>query len=116
MRRFSLLLIFPPLWSGNTFGAQSATAPEIPHTQEKAQAARFREGVQKRGTCEGSRVKARPANGTEVKGYISKIDEPSFAVTNNNYDHDCGSHSDANSGDSMTRRKPTTTVEGLPLL
>ena len=45
MRYFSLLLIFSLMWSGNTFGAQSATASGISQNQETAQSARFKEDV-----------------------------------------------------------------------
>jgi hypothetical protein len=37
--------------------------------------------VQKRGIGENSRVRAKLVNGTEVKGYISKIEEASFTVS-----------------------------------
>ena len=40
-----------------------------------------KEQVQKRGAGEKSQVRITLVNGSEVKGYISKIDEASFVVT-----------------------------------
>jgi hypothetical protein len=70
------------LWSSTTFGTHAAAAPRIPQAQETKQAAKFREEIRKHNAGESSRVKVKLTNGTEVKGYISKIDESSFAVTN----------------------------------
>ena len=46
-------------------------------------AAKVKAGVQKRGIGEKSRVTAKLVNEAEVKGYISKIEEASFTVTDN---------------------------------
>jgi hypothetical protein len=50
-------------------------------TQETPQAAKIKAKVQNRGIGKNSRVKAKLVNGAEVKGYISKIEETSFIVT-----------------------------------
>jgi hypothetical protein len=42
---------------------------------------KVKEQVRKRGPGEKSRVKVTLVKGSEVKGYISKVDEDSFAVT-----------------------------------
>ena len=42
---------------------------------------KVKDQVQKRGIGKKSRLKANLANGTEVKGYVSKIEETSFDVT-----------------------------------
>jgi hypothetical protein len=80
MRHISILLILSFLWNSTAF-AQTTTASGVPQTQESAQTEKFRQEVQKRGAGEKSRVKIKLSNGTEVKGYISKIDESSFEVT-----------------------------------
>ena len=50
-------------------------------TQESGKAATIKVDVQKRGTGEKSRVRVILRSGTELKGYISKIDDKSFDVT-----------------------------------
>src|SRR5580704_392214 len=81
MRHISFLLILSLLWTSTAF-AQTTTAPGVPQTPESVQTSKFRQQVLKRGAGEKSRVKAELADGTSVKGYISKIGELSFEVTN----------------------------------
>lgn len=70
------LLVYQPV----VRAAQAATASGTTQvqTQETPQAAKVKAKVQKR---EKSRVRVELLNGTEVKGYISKIEEASFTVT-----------------------------------
>jgi hypothetical protein len=49
--------------------------------QSDKQASKIKAAVQKRGAGEKSRVRVTLFNNTEVSGYISKIDETSFVVT-----------------------------------
>jgi hypothetical protein len=55
-------------------------APQA-QAQTSAQVAKIKRQVQKRGAGEKSRVKITLTNASEIKGYISKIDVDSFAVT-----------------------------------
>jgi hypothetical protein len=48
---------------------------------EGEQAAKAKNEVKKRGTGEQSRVRVSVRDGTEIKGYISRVDETSFAIT-----------------------------------
>ena len=80
MKHISILLIFSFLWNSVSF-AQTTTASSTSQTQDSAQTDKFRQEVQKRGTGEKSRVRIKLSNGTEARGYISKIDESSFEVT-----------------------------------
>jgi hypothetical protein len=68
---------------GAGFAGQATPATEASQgqAQETPQAATIKAKVQKRGIGEKSRVKAKLVNGSEVKGYISKIEETSFTVT-----------------------------------
>jgi len=50
-------------------------------TEATSHIVKVKDQVQKRGVGEKSRLKADLANGTEVKGYVSKIEETSFDVT-----------------------------------
>jgi hypothetical protein len=50
-------------------------------TEGTSHIVKVKDQVRKRGIGEKSRVKANLANGTEVKGYVSKIEETSFDVT-----------------------------------
>lgn len=83
MKTVSLLLAI--LLVSNTAIFADQTAPPSGTTQAKTQetprAAKIKAKVQKRGVGENSRVKAKLVNGAEVKGYISKIEETSFTVT-----------------------------------
>lgn len=71
MRTLSLFLI--------TFLVFSTTAYAAPRA-ETSQPAKIKAEVQKHGTGEKSRVKVTLANGTLMKGHISKIDDSSFDV------------------------------------
>jgi hypothetical protein len=59
----------------------SMTFPQMKDTQEAGQSAKIKADVQKRGLGEKSRVKVRLRNQEEVKGYISKIEDGSFDLT-----------------------------------
>ena len=76
----ALLLVTALVFNNSVaFAAASAGTPQIAGAQ--GQAARVRTAVEKRGVGEMSRVKVTLNNKTQVKGYISKIDETSFGVT-----------------------------------
>jgi hypothetical protein len=62
----------------------SVSAPQATQTREAPQSAKVRAEVQRRGIGEKSRVKVRLGNKEEVKGYISKIEDASFDVTDKN--------------------------------
>jgi len=83
MKVASLLLVSLLVWNGAVFADQAAPAPGTTQVQaqERSEAAKVRAKVQKRGIGENSRVKAKLVNGDVVKGYISKIEETSFTVT-----------------------------------
>lgn len=83
MRTVCVLLAILLVYNSAVFGGQAAPASGTTQVQaqETPQAAKIKAKVQKRGTGERSQVKARLVNGPEVKGYVSKIEESSFAVT-----------------------------------
>jgi sRNA-binding regulator protein Hfq len=83
MKLVSLLLVSLLVCEGTGFADQAPPSTETSQvqTQETPQAAKIKAKVQKRGTGEKSRVKVKLANGTEVKGCVSKIEETSFTVT-----------------------------------
>jgi preprotein translocase subunit SecF len=83
MKLVSLMLVSLLVCEGAGFAGQAPPTTETSQvqTQETPQAAKIKAKVQKRGTGEKSRVKVKLANGTEVKGYVSKIEETSFTVT-----------------------------------
>jgi hypothetical protein len=58
-----------------------ALADQTPQAHETTQIEKVKEQVQKRGIGEKSHVKVTLVKGGDVKGYISKVDEASFAVT-----------------------------------
>jgi small nuclear ribonucleoprotein (snRNP)-like protein len=58
-------------------GRPTAEGQQQSHKQES----KIKAAVQKRGAGEKSRVRVTLSNNTEVSGYISKIDETSFVVT-----------------------------------
>ena len=60
---------------------RNAYVPLPPSPQTLSQAAKIRAAVQKRGVGEKSRVKVKLRDHTEVKGYISKIEDSSFNLT-----------------------------------
>ena len=74
MKRFTLLLVAVIVFN-------SVTLTQVAQAQEASQTARVKTEVQKRGIGEKSRVKVRLRNKAEVKGYISKVDDASFDVT-----------------------------------
>jgi hypothetical protein len=83
MKNVSLLLVTLLVCNSVVFAGQAAPTSGTTQiqTQETPQAAKVKAEVQKRGIGEKSRVKAKLVNEAEVKGYISKIEEASFAVT-----------------------------------
>jgi len=72
MKTMALLLIAILTLNGSGFALQTGDAK---------QAAKAKAEVQKRGVGERSRVRVSLRDGTEVKGYISKVEENSFDVT-----------------------------------
>jgi hypothetical protein len=82
MRNIALLLITALALNSSALAFQTAQASETkPQTKEEREVASVKAEVQKRGIGEKSRVKIKLKNKTEVKGYISKIDETAFDVT-----------------------------------
>ena len=83
VKAVSALLAILLVYNSAVFGGQAAPTSGTTQvqTQETAQAAKVRTKVQNRGTGKNSRVQAKLKNGTETKGYISKIEETSFTVT-----------------------------------
>jgi hypothetical protein len=77
MRRTTFLLAVVMGWN-------SVACAQTPQTQEASQSAKVKAEVQKRGIGEKSRVKVKLRNKAEVKGYISKIEDTSFEVTDKN--------------------------------
>src|SRR6266852_3734215 len=77
MKHFTLLLVAVVVFN-------SVAVTQATQTQEASQTAKVKTGVQKRGVGEKSRVKVRLRNKAEVKGYISKIENASFDVTDKN--------------------------------
>ena len=75
MKYFTLLLVAVLVFN-------SVAVAQATQTQGASQAAKVKTEVQKRGIGEKSRVKVRLRNKAEVKGYISKIEDASFDVTN----------------------------------
>lgn len=83
VKAVSVLLAILLVHNSAAFAGQAAPTSGTTQvqTQETPQAAKVRTKVQKRGIGENSRVKAKLVNGDVVKGYISKIEETSFTVT-----------------------------------
>ena len=83
MKPVSLMLVSLLVCEGAGFAGQAPPTTETStvQTEETLQAAKIKAKVQKRGIGETSRVKAKLVNGSEVKGYVSKIEETSFTVT-----------------------------------
>ena len=83
MKTVSLLLAILLVSNSVVFADQAAPAPGTTQvqTQETPQAAKIKAKVQMRGIGENARVKVKLMNGAEVKGYVSKIEETSFTVT-----------------------------------
>lgn len=74
MKHFVLLLV-------GVLVLNSVAVPQTTQTQEASQSAKVKAEVQRRGTGEKSRVRVRLRTKMEVKGYISKIEDSSFDVT-----------------------------------
>ena len=77
MRRTTLFLALVLGWN-------SVACPQTLPTQQASQSSKVKAEVQKRGISEKSRVKVRLRTKAEVKGYISKIEDASFEVTDKN--------------------------------
>ena len=77
MKYFTLLLVAVLVFN-------SVAVTQATQTQGGSQAAKVKTEVQKCGIGEQSRVKVRLRNKAEVKGYISKIEDASFDVTDKN--------------------------------
>jgi len=73
-KHFTILLV--ALLVINSLGVAQAT-----QTEEMLRTTNIKASVQKRGIGEKSRVKVRLRNKEEIKGYISKIEDGSFDVT-----------------------------------
>jgi hypothetical protein len=71
MRTVSLLMVSLLIFSSAGYATQTAGTPQV---------AKIKAQVRKRGASEKSRVRVTLENGTMVKGYISKVEEFSFAV------------------------------------
>ena len=74
MKRLTFLLVAVLVFN-------SVAATQVTQAQEASQTAKVKTEVQKRGIGEKSRIKVRLRNKAEVKGYISKIEDASFEVT-----------------------------------
>jgi sRNA-binding regulator protein Hfq len=83
MKTVTLLMVILLISKSAVFAGQAAQAPGTAQvqTQETPRATKVKAKVQKRVIGENSRVKVKLVNGAEVKGYISKIEERSFTVT-----------------------------------
>ena len=83
MKSISVMIVLALVFDSLAFAGQASPTPQTPQsqTQETPQSAKAKAQVQKRGIGEKSRVKVKLRDNTEVKGYISKIEETSFAVT-----------------------------------
>lgn len=73
MKHFALLLVALMVFN-------SAAVTQVT-PQDASQIAKVKTSLQKRGIGEKSRVKVRLRNKAEVKGYISRIEDASFEVT-----------------------------------
>lgn len=83
MKTIALLLATVLALNTNGFALQTNPPPPASQSQTNGakQAAKAKAEVQKRGVGEQSRVEVSLRNGTKVKGYISKIEDNSFEVT-----------------------------------
>jgi hypothetical protein len=75
MKHFTVLLVAVLVFN-------SVTVAQATQTQGASHAAKVKAEVQMRGIGEKSRVKVRLRSNAEIKGYISKIEDTSFDVTN----------------------------------
>jgi hypothetical protein len=78
-----MLMVILLAFNDFAFADQTPPINETPQARSEAlaQVEKVKEQVRKRGPGEKSRVKVTLVKGSEVKGYISKVDEDSFAVT-----------------------------------
>ena len=74
MKHLTLLLVV-------VLAFNSVAVTQATQTGEASQATKIKTGVQRRGIGEKSRVKVKLRNKAEVKGYISRIEDASFDVT-----------------------------------
>ena len=83
MKTIALLLIVVLALNSNGFAfpTSAPSAGSQTQTGEAKRTAKAKAEVQRRGVGEQSRVRVTLHNGTEVKGYISKVEENSFDVT-----------------------------------
>ena len=83
MKNLALLLVTVLVCNSIVFADHAAPASGTTQVQaqETSRTAKAKAEVQKRGIGEESRVKAKLVNGAEVKGFISRIEEASFVVT-----------------------------------
>src|SRR6266851_4023086 len=77
MKRFTLLLVAVVVFN-------SVAVTQAAQAEDASQTAKVKTEVQKRGIGDKSRVRVRLRNKAEVKGYISKIEDASFEVTDKN--------------------------------
>jgi hypothetical protein len=81
----SICMLMVILLAFNDFAFADQTPPTKGAPQARSEASaqveKVKEQVQKRGVGEKARVRATLVKGSDVKGYISKVDEASFAVT-----------------------------------
>ena len=83
MKTIIWLLIAVLVSNVNGFSRQTdSPSASVQTPNETMRAAKAKADVERRGVGEQSRVRVTLRSGTQVKGYISKIDEYSFAVTN----------------------------------
>jgi hypothetical protein len=83
MKTIAWLLVAVLTLTGTRSASQTSALPTASETQAVAtkQATTAKAEVYRRGVGEKSRVRVRLTDGTEVKGYISKVDTDSFEVT-----------------------------------
>lgn len=83
MKNSSLFLVALLIWNVAIFADPTSAALERPQAQSQTepQTAKVESEVRERGTGERSRVRVTRKSGAQVSGYISKIDEASFVVT-----------------------------------
>lgn len=74
MKHSTLLLVLVLVFN-------SVAVAQASQTEQASEAARVKATVQKHGIGERSRVKVRLRDKADVKGYISKIEDASFDVT-----------------------------------
>ena len=79
MKTVALLLVAVLFFQASAFPLPADSAST--QTKQARQAAKARAEVQKRGVGEKSRVRVTLRDGSELKGYISKIDDGSFSLT-----------------------------------